>query len=85
MEKNIKKANIRKKVEVPDGWILDHYEEEVDIVDASILEEESCDEEDYINIYKQLYTRDLNGEYFYPDEDEEDLVNISSIIKKDFE
>ncbi len=88
MEKNVKvfqETKKRKKVEVPDGWILDHYDEDLDIIDSSMLEDEAFDEEDYINTYKQLYSRELNGEYFYPDEDEEDLINVSNIAKKDFE
>lgn len=88
MEKNVKviqKTKKRKKVEVPDGWILDHYEDELEIVEGSMLEAETCDEDDYINTYKQLYSRDLNGEYFYPDEDEEDLIDVSNIAKKEFD
>ena len=78
----------KKKNKLPDGWIIIGEE---DVNDCDKLGSEfidryisSGDEEleeiglvdDYIEYYRNLYQRYYDGEFFYPDEDEYDDMEI---------
>lgn len=69
---------------LPDGWmwLSELGDEKIEESDEYIFYDEGQEDvEDYINTYAELYSRHLNGEYFYPDEDYDDVINLP-IIKK---
>lgn len=70
---------------LPEGWMwLSELGETkiVEVDDNLFYDEGEEDKDDYINTYFELYLRHLNGEYFYPDEDYDDVINLPIIEKE---
>lgn len=66
--------------ELPDGWNW-FSATEIEVIDNNEFYYCEAEEDamDYICTYEKLYSRLLNGEYFYPDEEDDDMINIKNI------